>query len=217
MTPRPALRGHVLAGLLAGLLAASSAGCGPARPGAAVPPPLPPGVRAQHMERDYRVSGTTRAEIAGSLAANAVTGAGGRFQGVHSWHMTWSFRYAPRDGVCRVTHVEVRLRSETIVPRWVDRDRADSALVREWDTYIARLRGHENAHRAIAYRGARAVQRALKRVTAPGCGTLSARGNAAARQVLERYAARNQVYDEKTGHGRTEGAAWPVTPPDPDP
>lgn len=111
-----------------------------------------------------------------------------------------------------MTSVEVRLVSETVLPHWEDRARADSVLAAEWDTYIGRLRTHENNHRAIAYRGAREVHRQLKRLTSPNCSTMSAWANQAAQGVLRRYNERNRDYDEETAHGRTEGVAWPVSP-----
>lgn len=206
---RPAPR---LAAVVLGLAMAAVVACGPTLPGSQAPPPLPPGVRAHHAERTYPVRGTTRDEIRRSLMANRRQSVGGRFQGVHSWRMTWSYRYAPIGGACRMTSVEVRLVSETVLPRWEDRARADSTLAAEWDTYIGRLRTHENNHRAIAYRGAREVHRQLKRLTSPNCSTMSAWANQAAQGVLRRYNERNRAYDEETGHGRTEGVAWPVSP-----
>ncbi|NIP78859.1 MAG: DUF922 domain-containing protein, partial [Gemmatimonadetes bacterium] len=127
---------------LALLLALSS--CGPARHGASAPPSLPSGVRAEVVERSYPVRGTTHREIGRSLAENRVSIAGRSFAGVHSWRLSWRYRYGSAASACRIRSLDIRLVSETVLPRWEDRGRADSAIVADWDHYLGLLRAHEN-------------------------------------------------------------------------
>ena len=192
------------------MLALGVAGCGTPPPGYEAPPPLPTGVVAEVRERPYRVQGVTEAEIARSLAMNRRPGeGGGRYSGSYSWQMRWSFQYGPARGGCRMRSVRLRLRSEMQLPEWVDRERADSALIAAWDTYIERLRRHENRHQVHAHSAARDVYRMLKRFTAPTCATMESRANARARRILERYREKDRRYDEETRHGLLEGVAWP--------
>jgi predicted secreted Zn-dependent protease len=184
------------------------AACSATVPGASAPPPLPIGVRAQVMEQPYDVQGLTRLEISRSLTEGARTYVRGGFRGYNQWNVRWQFRYAPSSRGCNITSSAVNLQSVTTLPRWVDRDRADSALVAEWDRYIGALRLHENGHRDIAYRAAAEIQRTLRRFAAGSCTSISPQANRVAQDILERHQRENSVYDEETRHGATQGASW---------
>lgn len=191
-----------------GLILIAVAGCGSAGSGSPRLPSLPPGVVSQHADRAYPVRGVTRAEIFESLLQTRV--ANGGSQGRYSWTLEWSYGYRPVDDACRSRDVVVRLTSQTLLPAWQDRARADSALAGEWDIFLGRLREHEEHHRAIVYRAAREVYYRLQRLSVPSCQAFSPRANAAAREIMDRYRRLDAAYDEDTDHGRTEGVAWPV-------
>jgi predicted secreted Zn-dependent protease len=184
------------------------AGCRMTVPGASAPPPLPFGARAQVVEQPYDVHGLTHLEITRSLNEGARTNIRGGFRGYHQWNIRWQFRYAPSARGCDITSSSVDLESATTLPRWVDRDRADSALVAEWDRYIGALRIHENGHRDIAHRAAGEIQRTLRRFSAGTCASISSHANRVARDILERHRRENSEYDEETRHGATQGASW---------
>ena len=184
------------------------AGCRATVPGASAPPPLPIGVRAQVVEQPYDVHGLTRLEITRSLNEGARTYVRSGSRGYHQWNVRWQFRYAPSLRGCDITSSAVNLESVTTLPRWVDRDRADSALVAEWDRYIGALRIHENGHRDIAHRAAAEIQRTLRRFSAGTCASISARANRVAQDIVERHRRENSEYDEETRHGATQGASW---------
>lgn len=190
-------------------IGAALAACGTVQPGSSAPPPVPYGVVARPEQRSYPVNGLTEREILRSLRENGPVARGRPAWGLHEWSVRWTYRFAPAGGVCRMQDVRVELRSVTTMPRWVDRERADSVLIRDWDAMLAALRTHENGHRDISYRAAREVQRALERVSAPSCGLIPARANARGQEVLRRYHDRNRRYDEETQRGRTQGVAWP--------
>lgn len=184
------------------------AGCRATVPGASAPPPLPIGVRADVAELPYDVHGLTRLEITQSLNEGARTFVGRGYRGYHQWNIRWQFSYAPSSRGCSITSSSVNLESFTTLPRWVDRDRADSALVAEWDRYIGALRIHENGHRDIGHRAAAEIQRTLRRFSAGTCASISPHANRVARDILERHKRENSEYDEETRHGATQGASW---------
>lgn len=190
--------------------AAAMLACGTRRPGDSPPPPLPPGVVARPEERWYPVTGLTPGDVLRSIRENGPVADGRRVWGRHDWNLRWTYRYAPAGGACRIREVRVELRSATTMPRWVDRERADSALIRDWDLAMAALRTHENGHRDIAYRAAREVHRAVERVSAPTCGSIAARANARGQEVLRRFKEMNRRYDEETEHGGRQGLVWPA-------
>lgn len=199
--------------LIALALTAAGTACGTPRPGDSAPPPLPYGVVARPEERWYTVTGTTPGAMLRSIHENGPIGDGRRVWGRHDWRLRWTYRYTPAGGACRIRDVRVELRSTTTMPRWVDRERADSALIRDWDVAMAALRRHENGHRDISYRAAREVKRAVERVSAPSCGLIGARANARGQDVLRRYEELNRKYDEETEHGGKQGLVWPPRRP----
>lgn len=177
-------------------------------PGASAPPPLPIGATARVEERSYDVRGLTRQEIMRSLSEEARRNVRGGFRGYHQWQISWQFRYAASGAGCEITSSIVQLQSETTLPRWIDRERADSALIVEWDRYIGALRTHENGHRDIAHRAVAQIQRAIRRTRAGTCTSISGVANRTARDILERHQRENREYDEKTRHGAAQGASW---------
>jgi predicted secreted Zn-dependent protease len=190
------------------LTSATLGGCA-APPGASPPPALPAGVRAFVQEQPYEVTGLTHADIARSLRTGGRAAIGEPVRGWHQWSLRWSFRFVSSPRGCEITESTVNLESTIILPEWVDRERADSALVADWDGYIGGLRTHENGHRDIAHRAAAEVQRTLRRFIAPSCTTIERDANRAAREITDRHRRLNAEYDEKTRGGGTQGASWP--------
>ena len=189
-----------------------SAGCGVGATGRRVLPPLPPGVRVHATEDAYEVEGGSVAEIRRSLRTGAPTVRGRSFRGVHRWNVRWRYRYREEGTGCSLTRITIDLDSSIRLPRWNGRAKADSALVKTWDRYLAALRGHEFGHRALAYRAAREIHRELSRLRGASCPLLGARANELGRSIVKRYNDLSAQYDEETRHGATEGATWPPPP-----
>lgn len=174
-------------------------GCGQMM-GARVLPPLPRGVTATVSELPYIVTGTTVPEIRLSLrtAANAALGGPSGRVGLHRSRLRYSYRYRHQGIYCLMTDVTVELESAIQVPRWTDREAADSTLVAMWDAYITALRGHEYTHREYLYRRAKDVSRELYRVTSPTCNTMQSRANSTVRLINDRYRRLNEQFDEES-------------------
>ncbi len=97
-----------------------------------------------------------------------------------------------------MTNVTIELESAIQVPRWTDREAADSTLVAMWDTYITALRGHEYTHREYLYRRARDISRELYRIESPVCGLMQSRANSTVRLINDRYRRLNRQFDEES-------------------
>ncbi len=178
-------------------------GCGQMM-GARVLPPLPRGVTAKVSELPYIVTGTTVPEIRLSLRTAATAALGSGRVGLHRSMLRYSYRYGQQGTYCGMTEVTVELESAIQVPRWTDREAADSTLVAMWDTYITALRGHEYTHREYLYRRAKDISRELYRVTSPTCDTMQSRANSTVRLISDRYRQLNEQFDEENGTIR-----WP--------
>lgn len=174
-------------------------GCGQMM-GARALPPLPRGVTAQVSELPYIVTGTTVLEIRLSLrtAANAALGGPSGRVGLHRSRLRYSYRYRHQGIYCVMTSVTIELESAIQVPRWTDREAADSTLVVMWDTYITALRGHEYTHREYLYRRAREISRELYRIESPTCNLMQPRANSTVQLINDRYRKLNRQFDEES-------------------
>lgn len=178
-------------------LALVSWGCGQMM-GARALPPLPRGVTAEAYESPYTVTGTTVSEIRLSLRTAATAALGPRRVGLHRWNLSYRYRYGQQGRHCEITDVTVELESAIQVPRWTDREGADSTLVAMWETYITALRGHEYTHREHSYRAAREISRELYRIESPQCAGMQSIANSTARIILDRYRRLGQQFDEES-------------------
>jgi predicted secreted Zn-dependent protease len=189
--------GHSLAArlLIAALLTPGLGACGGLL-GARGLPPLPRDTQVFASENHYEVSGTTVSEIGRSLHTGASAALGGDYTGLHRWRMGYNYRYLEEGaGLCRVKEVSIELHSEISLPEWLDRERADPAIVEQWDTFITHLRAHEYGHRRHAYEAARELSRELKNVRAPACGMISLRVGATSRRILDKYSEIDDEWD----------------------
>lgn len=172
-------------------------GCGQMM-GARALPPLPRGVKAEVWELPYIVTGTTVPEIRLSLRTAATAALGSGQVGLHTSRLRYSYRFGHQGIYCEMTDVTIDLESAIQVPRWTDREGADSTLVAMWDTYITALRGHEYTHREYLYRRARDISRELYRIKSPTCDSMQQRANSAIRLIDERYRKLNEHFDEES-------------------
>ncbi len=172
-------------------------GCGQMM-GARALPSLPRGVRAEVWEVPYIVTGTTVPEIRLSLRTAATAALGSGRVGLHRSRLRYSYRYRHQGTYCVMTSVTIELESAIQVPRWTDREAADSTLVAMWDTYITALRGHEYNHRQYLYRRARDISRELYRIKSPTCDSMQSRVNSTVQLIDDRYRELNEQFDEES-------------------
>lgn len=124
-----------------------------------------------------------------------------RFDALSSWHVNWHW---PSDGQggCDVSRVALTFRASVRMPLLVHPLRLDADTADAWGRYITALAVHEAGHVRHAYDHIGAVAAAIR---SAGCADANARGDAAL-DALARY---DVDYDRETGHGATQGAAWP--------
>lgn len=108
-----------------------------------------------------------------------------------------------------MTRVRVELNATNTMPRWAEREEADSALVREWDGFVAALRIHEDGHRDLTYAAAREIQQALRRIVSPSCATIPHTARVRGDEILRKYRELQARYDEETRHGAAQNVRWP--------
>lgn len=202
----PTLR--ALAALLAGLPTAPAAG----------PPARPPLIRAADDGgtrvgvdvRYYEVAGRSEADLLRAMLRQGPSWEGRRFFGLTTSEVRFSYVRVPGPPVCALRDIVVEARVTITLPRWVPPAGTPYALERDWRHFERALRDHEDIHRRLIEEEAEMLRRMLLALRAPSCEAMDAEARRTAEVVRDRYVARHHAYDERTGHGRTQGANWPL-------
>ncbi len=89
---------------------------------------------------------------------------GARHPGATRIKFGGSVTYVSRGGKCAVGSAVVSLNTRIILPRWVNRKRANADLALVWDTLSADIKRHEERHAEIARNYARQLENTLRRL-----------------------------------------------------
>jgi len=154
----------------------------------------------------YSVSGTTIADIRADLARKRPWK--GELDGYTAWKIDWSYRTEATESECRLQSFDVRTEITITIPRWNFPAEADPGTKEIWTGYIKGLLSHEDGHKRIALAAATEVRNRLQRVRAGNsCKELEAAINREADKAVEEFKRREKAYDQRTDHGRKDGAA----------
>jgi len=165
-------------------------------------------------ENFYQISGNTANELRQQLnklgPLDKLTGK--RFDARTDWFIEWHYYYNESKKDCKIDskRVDVSLSITFTYPKWTSPSNATPALLDKWNTYMKNLVLHEEGHVTIASEGAQAIYKTILDMPAsPTCNTLGEATNAAAKKILDEIKQREKDYDNKTGHGETQGAVFP--------
>ena len=117
----------------------------------------------------------------------------------------------PAAGGCKVDSLATTLVLKMTLPRWTAPAGADADLRRRWERYVAALQMHEEGHVENARLFEKALKAELGAMTAPNCPALEAAVQARHGHMQQEYRQRDLDYDQRTGHGRTQGAEFRAT------
>ena len=162
----------------------------------------------------YDVSGSSALELrAGMHRLGPKDPADGTaYAAFTKWTAAWSRDYATAAG-CAIANPRVVVRIDIELPRWREARRADADLAQQWARFVEALRRHEEGHASIARRAGRRIARRLASFrTFRSCARLERAVDAAAEQILVQTSKAEAAYDERTGHGATQGARFPPSP-----
>jgi len=121
----------------------------------------------------------------------------------------YEYGYEMRGGRCAVTQVRTTMTGDVLMPRWSNRQGASPDLVARWDRYEAALRAHEEGHLDNGREFADALVTDLRGVPpAADCGALDRDVHARFERLLRQYKQKDVDYDQRTQHGRTQGAVF---------
>ncbi len=167
-------------------------------------------VRERLTYETYAVTGETAEAVLRSLVDLGPRDGGDVFFGLTQTEL--DVRYEPTgvSGGCRIESVEVDLNVVVTLPEWEPEGAVDSALRHDWSRFRRSLSQHELRHREIARSGAEAAAAEVAGFYRSLCPAAIAE----ARERLDRLGVEingaHRRYDDETGHGKTEGAVWPI-------
>lgn len=156
-----------------------------------------PNVIEQAGDISYDVFGTTPEAVRASLIENEPKYDGRRVLGSHTYWISYSYTTKATRLRCKAD-VKFTVRSTTTLPKWKDRERADTALRREWDVFMAALTRHEEGHRDIAIRKVDLMQRRMTALEPIACSEL--------RMPIR------QIFEGAMAEMREEQGAWDANP-----
>ncbi|WP_341677715.1 DUF922 domain-containing protein [Niveibacterium sp. SC-1] len=138
--------------------------------------------------------------------ASPVREGGQIFHGRTDWSAQSDYRWwQEADGRCRVTESRVNLSIVMTLPR-LAADAPDAMRAR-FDSYLARLREHEEGHVRIARETAFAIASRIRSLPeAKSCEALEAAAENARAALMDEARQRERRYDRDTGYGASQGA-----------
>ena len=153
----------------------------------------------------YAVTGATVQEIRSDIARKRPWKQ--EVDGFTAWKIDWFYRTEATDSECRLQSFEVKTDVTVTVPRWTPPADVDPETKRSWTTYINGLLAHEDGHKRIALAAATEVRNRLQRLnSAASCDALDAHVKHEATHAIDEFKKREKTYDERTEHGRKDGA-----------
>lgn len=177
------------------------------------PSPLAPPTRAIRTtlsHATYPVTGQTEREVLRSLLASGPRDGDDIFFGLTATELDVRFDPKEISGGCVIRNTQVDLDIVITLPEWQPMTDVGPGLQRDWRQFRWALAEHEDEHRALAIEGAEQAYDAVAELYRPSC----AEANTEARRRLERIGveieAAHRRLDQETGHGKADGAVWPV-------
>lgn len=206
MWSRAFLLAATLAGACSGSAPPSNQAAAPAATQKAAPPPPAETALAgiPDVERQYYdVTGNSLFEIRRALNAARPRDPndGEGVDAVSGWYFQWRWPLGA-DGACDLARTELSFSARIRMPRLVETPATPPAVRLRWRAYVAALEAHEANHIRHAWD---ARGRVLATVRASSCANANRDGEA----VLAELVRGDVAYDQRTRHGRTEGAHFP--------
>lgn len=112
------------------------------------------------------------------------------------WRYRWKFDVAREPGKCRLTTFNITLDTTITMPQWINAQSAPAALQLLWPRVVAKIRKHEDGHKAIGVEGANMLARRLQALPVfDTCDALTQVVNREGERVYAEYAQANSAFD----------------------
>jgi predicted secreted Zn-dependent protease len=128
-------------------------------------------VQAVEQVESYAISGSSGIELYRSIGERGPKSRSGRAVAVTDYRLTWTRRYVPEDGACRLAIAKPHLTIITRLPKPSGRLPAQTQAL--WDAFVAGIAAHEHVHGRIIVETVEAIRAATEGLTVaddPSCG-----------------------------------------------
>lgn len=114
-----------------------------------------------------------------------------------AWDYKWKFDHDERDdGKCRITKFSVTLVTTITMPQWVDSDSAPPEMQALWPSVVAKIRKHEDGHKAIGVEAANVMARRFGALPVyESCDALAAAIRSEGERVVAEYRIAQSAFD----------------------
>jgi predicted secreted Zn-dependent protease len=123
-------------------------------------------VQAVEKVVPYAISGSSGIELYRSIGERGPESRNGRAIALTDYRLTWTRRYVPEAGNCRLTTAVPHLTLITHLPKPSGRLPARAQAL--WDVFIAGIVAHERVHGDIIRETVRAIRSATEGLSVPG-------------------------------------------------
>ena len=113
-------------------------------------------------------------------------------------------------GGCVIKDTEVDLEVVITLPEWLPATDIAPTLQSDWRRFRRALEAHEDQHRAIAVEGAERAFDAVAELYRPTCEQAVNEARRRLEVLGVEIRAQHRRFDDETGHGKSEGAVWPL-------
>ncbi|MES2944849.1 MAG: DUF922 domain-containing protein [Pseudomonadota bacterium] len=151
----------------------------------------------------YEVQGHDQGSLLRSLRANGPNG----FHGFASWNVSYEYTTKPDRDACQIISVRLKVSGKILMPRWIDASAAPVQLQQRWGEYYAALKRHEDGHIQHGRELALLVNERLMGLGSLPCDQMQARTQVEFQRLYDNLKTRDQEYDARTQHGKSQGIA----------
>jgi predicted secreted Zn-dependent protease len=145
----------------------------------------------------YKISGSTETDLAKEIQSKGPDG----YAGYTNWYIRWGWPGFDHEE-CDLTKAWITAKVSLTMPSWVPPADAPEDLIRNWNRFNQALNVHEQGHVNNVVKALPLLQSAIQN---SDCIT----ADSAANQVLDKLRGWDVQFDDKTDHGRTQGAVFP--------
>lgn len=129
------------------------------------------------------------------------------FHGVTDAHISWRFWWNEENGKCRIDRVTTTVDIKHTLPRLESAD-PESGLMSIWNKWYPALIEHEKGHAITAIQIAHEIDASILLLPEyQSCKALTRDANETGHRLLDKLRQMDREYDEKTDHGKTQGAS----------
>jgi predicted secreted Zn-dependent protease len=144
----------------------------------------------------YAISGSSGIELYRSIGEHGPKSRNGRAVAVTDYRLTWTRRYVPEGGACRLATAMPHLMIITHLPKPSGRLPARTQTL--WDTFIAGIAAHERVHGEIIKATVEAIRAATEGLAVPdvpSCRKIRAEVTKRVTALAEEMRKKNREFD----------------------